>query len=89
VAVGAGIGILLSGTPLLAREGVIARADWGIIMVEEVAVQSAPSEEDDLTLFHVHEGTKVRLDQRTELWSEIVLEDGKVGWVPSGVLEII
>jgi tetratricopeptide (TPR) repeat protein len=89
VAVGAGVGILLSGTTLLAREGVVGRADWGIIMVEEVAVQSAPSEEDDLTLFHVHEGTKVRLDQRTELWSEIVLEDGKVGWVPSRALEII
>jgi hypothetical protein len=83
------LGLLLFGSTLLVQEGFWGRADWGIIMVEEVAVQSAPSEEDDLTLFHVHEGTKVRLDQQTELWSEIVLEDGKVGWVPSNVLETI
>ncbi len=83
VAAGAGLGLLLFGTTLLAREGALGGADWGIILVEEVAVQSAPSEEDDLTLFHVHEGTKVRLDKTTDLWSEIVLEDGRVGWIPS------
>jgi tetratricopeptide (TPR) repeat protein len=80
---------LLFGSTLLAREGVIGGSEWGIIMVEEVAVQSAPSDEDNLTLFRVHEGTKVRLDQRTEEWTEIVLEDGKVGWVPTGVFETI
>ena len=58
-------------------------------MLQEVAVQSAPSDEGDLTLFQAHEGTTVRLDQRTEEWSEIVLEDGRVGWVPSGTMEII
>ncbi|MCJ7627086.1 MAG: tetratricopeptide repeat protein [Longimicrobiales bacterium] len=89
VAVGGGLGLLLFGTTLLAREGALGGADWGIILVEEVAVQSAPSEEDDLTLFHVHEGTKVRLDKATDLWSEIVLEDGRVGWIPSSVFEAI
>ena len=89
IAIGALAGILLFGTTLLAHGRVIGGADWGIIMTEEVPVQSAPSLEDDLTLFLVHEGTKVRLDQRTEEWTEIVLEDGKVGWIPSGVLEII
>ena len=58
-------------------------------MAEEVAVQSAPSDEDDLTLFRVHEGTKVRIDQDTDTWSEIVLEDGRVGWVPTEALETI
>jgi tetratricopeptide (TPR) repeat protein len=80
---------LLFGSTLLAREGVIGGSEWGVIIVEEVPVQSAPSAEDNLTLFLVHEGTKVRLDQRTEEWTEIVLEDGKVGWVPSRVFEII
>jgi tetratricopeptide (TPR) repeat protein len=89
LAAGAGLGLLLFGLTLLAREGALGGAEWGIILEEEVAVQSAPSEEDDLTLFRVHEGTKARLDQRTDLWSEIVLEDGKVGWVPSEVLETI
>lgn len=89
VLVGSGVALLLFGTTLLAREGFLGGSDRGVIMVEEVAVQSAPSEEGDLTLFHVHEGTSVRLDQRTEEWSEIVLEDGRVGWVPSGTVETI
>lgn len=84
---GSGVVLLLFGTTLLAREEILGGTEWGIILVEEVAVQSAPSQEDDLTLFHVHEGTKIRLDQRTSEWSEVVLEDGRVGWVPSGVLE--
>jgi len=96
ILVGSGFGLLLFGSTLLAREGVLGGTEWGIILVDEVAVQSAPSQEDDLsapsqeddlTLFHLHEGTKVRLDQHTEEWSEVVLEDGRVGWVPSGVLE--
>ena len=74
---------------MLAREGILGGSQWGIILTEEVAVQSAPSSEDDLTLFHVHEGTKVRLDQVTDVWSEVVLEDGRVGWVPSQALEPI
>lgn len=87
ILVGSGFGLFLFGSTLLAREGVLGGTEWGIILVDEVAVQSAPSQEDDLTLFHLHEGTKVRLDQHTEEWSEVVLEDGRVGWVPSGVLE--
>jgi hypothetical protein len=86
---GGGVGLLLFGITLLAREGVLGETEWGIILAQEVAVQSAPSSEDDLTLFHVHEGTRVRLDQRTQEWSEVVLEDGRVGWVPSGSLEEI
>ena len=84
---GGGLALLLFGTTLLARESVLGGTEWGIILTEEVAVQSAPSDDDDLTLFHVHEGTKVRLDQRTDEWSEVVLEDGRVGWIRSGVLE--
>jgi hypothetical protein len=89
VAGGATLILLVFGTTLLAREGVIGGTEWGIIMAEEVAVQSAPSDEDDLTLFRVHEGTKVRIDQDTDTWSEVVLEDGRVGWVPSEALEAI
>ena len=89
IASGAGLALILMGSTLLAREGVLGDTHWGIILSEEVAVQSAPSSEDDLTLFHVHEGTKVRMDQVTDLWSEVVLEDGRVGWVPTQVLETI
>jgi len=87
--IGGGAGLLLLGSTLLAREEMLGGTEWGIVLAQEVAVQSAPSPEDDLTLFRVHEGTKVRLDQRTEEWSEVVLEDGRVGWVPTGAVEEI
>lgn len=81
--------MVLFGGTLLAREGVLGGTEWGIVLAESVPVQSAPSTEGDLTLFVVHEGTKVRIDQRSETWLEVVLEDGKVGWIPTAALEII
>jgi hypothetical protein len=89
IAIGSLGGLAVFGATLLARDGIIGGAEWGVVLAEEIAVQSAPSPEDDLTLFHVHEGTKVRLDQQTDEWSEVVLEDGRVGWVLSGSLEAI
>ena len=54
-----------------------------------VPVRSAPLDDEALTLFTVHEGTKVRVDRRSEAWAEVVLEDGRVGWVPVDVFETI
>jgi len=86
----AGIPILvLFGGTLLVRELGIGRADRGVVLVEAVPVRSAPAEDDDLTLFEVHEGTRVRIDQRTGSWVEVVLDDGKVGWIPVEAMEII
>lgn len=89
VAVAGAVVVLLLGTNLVVREAGIGRAERGVILAEAVAVRSAPAEDDDLTLFEVHEGTRVRIDRRTGGWLEVVLDDGKVGWIPVGVLEII
>jgi len=66
-----------------------ARNVEGIILVDMVDVMSAPSEDEGMDLFTLHEGTKVRIDQTSGEWLEIVLADGKTGWVKEGVLEII
>ena len=76
-------------TNLVVRELGIGEPERAVILAEAVAVRSAPAEDDDLTLFEVHEGTRVRIDQRTGVWAEVVLDDGKVGWVPLDVLEAI
>jgi tetratricopeptide (TPR) repeat protein len=81
--------VLVLGTNLAVRELGIGRAELGVILAEIVSVQAAPSDEDDITLFEIHEGTRVRIDQRAGDWAEIVLEDGKVGWVPAEVMEVI
>ena len=80
---------LVFGLNLAVRELGIGAAEEAVIMAEETAVQSAPSDDTTLQIFAVHEGTKVRLDRRSEAWIEIVLEDGKVGWVRADQLEPI
>ena len=77
------------GVNLAARELGIGAAEEAVIMAEETEVQSAPSDDSALQIFAVHEGTKVRIDRRSDAWIEIVLEDGKVGWVRADQLEPI
>lgn len=89
VAAAAGVVTLVFGLGLLAREIDVGRPDEAVIMAEEAAVHSAPSDDDELLIFTVHEGTKVRVERRSDEWVEIVLEDGKVGWVRSGRLVLI
>jgi tetratricopeptide (TPR) repeat protein len=82
---------------LLATFGInlaVIEFGWGqpteaIILADEVPVQSAPTDDQALEVFAIHEGTKVRIDQQSGDWAEIVLADGKVGWVQTEVLEII
>jgi tetratricopeptide (TPR) repeat protein len=88
-AIAGGAVVLVLGMNLLVRELGIGQPERGVILADAVPVRSAPADQDDLTLFEIHEGTRVRIDQRAGEWAEIVLDDGKVGWVPSGVFEEI
>jgi hypothetical protein len=89
VATIAGVIVLVLGTNLFVRELGIGRPERGVILADAVPVRSAPAEQDDLTLFEIHEGTLVQIDQRAGEWAEVVLEDGKVGWVPADVMGVI
>jgi len=89
VAIAGGVVVVILGTNLFVRELGVGRAERGVILADEVPVRSAPADQDDLTLFEIHEGTRVRIDQRAGEWAEIVLEDGKVGWVPAEVMGVI
>ena len=89
VAATAGVATLMFGLSLAARELALGRPDEAVIMAAEAAVHSAPSDDPALLIFTVHEGTKVRVERRSDEWVEIVLEDGKVGWVRSGRLTLI
>lgn len=81
--------VVLFGSTLLLRESEVLEPERAIVMTEVVPVRSAPADEDDLTLFEVHEGTRVRIDERTGSWAEVVLDDGKVGWIPISAVEVI
>jgi hypothetical protein len=85
----AGVVVLVLGVNLFVRELGLGRDERGVILADVVPVRSAPAEQDDLMLFEIHEGTLVRIDQRAGDWAEVVLEDGKVGWVPADVMGVI
>ncbi len=86
-AVAGGILVLVLGTTLAVRETGLGQPRHGVVLAAEVGVQSAPSDDPALQLFVIHEGTRVRVDRRSEEWLEVVLDDGKVGWVRAEVLE--
>ncbi len=81
--------VMVLGVNLLVRELGIGRPDRAVVLADVVSVRSAPAADDDLTLFEIHEGTRVRVDQRAGAWAEVVLDDGKVGWVSTDVFEEI
>ena len=89
VAIAGAIVTLVFGVNLAVRELGVGAAEEAVIMAEETAVQSAPSDDSALQIFAVHEGTKVRTDRRSDAWIEIILVDGKVGWVRADQLEPI
>jgi tetratricopeptide (TPR) repeat protein len=86
--VGAAV-VVVFGTTLIVRELEIGRSERAVILVDVVPVRAAPAEDDDLTLFEIHEGAAVRIEQRTGEWAEVVLDDGKVGWVPNQAYDTI
>ncbi len=77
-------GLLWLGRVLSDRSTVEA-----VILAAKVDVMSAPGGQDSVESFSLHEGTKVRLDRESGDWVEIVLPDGKVGWVMKSSLEKI
>lgn len=59
-----------------------------IIFVPTVTIKSSP-DASGTDLFILHEGTKVSVKSKLGDWSEIEVEDGNIGWIPSKDVEII
>jgi tetratricopeptide (TPR) repeat protein len=60
----------------------------GIIVENIVTVKSSPdsSSKDE---FVIHEGLKVRLEDKVDEWVKIRLADGKIGWIKEISIQII
>ena len=89
IALASGVVFFLFGLNLAVREFELGQAQEAVVLQPQVDVLSAPLDDETLTIFTVHEGTKVQIDRLSEEWAEVSLEDGRVGWVPVGVLETI
>ena len=53
----------------------------GIVISTSIDVRSAPIERGENIVFRIHEGTKVQITTSEDGWYEIILLDGKKGWV--------
>jgi len=51
-----------------------------IIYASETAVKEEPNNRS-ITLFNIHEGSKVMIEETLEDWNKIRLADGKNGWI--------
>jgi len=80
--------LIVFGFSLIKQIREQSEQDEAVIMAGEVLVRGAPSEVATI-LFDLHEGTIVHIDKISGDWYEIVLADGKVGWVEKGSLERI
>lgn len=58
------------------------------IVVESAAVKSSPTETGN-DIFVLPVGVKVSLQEQSENWYEIKLENGNIGWINSELIEII
>jgi len=66
----------------------IKNSGTAILTAPSVIVRSAPRDTGK-ELFIIHEGAKVWLENSIGEWQEIKLSDGRIGWLPSSVIEKI
>ena len=59
----------------------ISDINHGIITSSAVDVRSSPLDRGDNVVFRIHEGTKAEITTSESGWYEIILIDGKKGWV--------
>ncbi len=52
-----------------------------IIVQSEVDIFSAPFDRRETVIFRLHEGVKAEITQEQQGWLEIILIDGKKGWI--------
>jgi tetratricopeptide (TPR) repeat protein len=66
----------------------ISKSSFAIIMESRVEVMSMPGELG-VGLFQLHEGTKTFIQSTQDEWTEVLLENGNVGWLPTSAIERI
>jgi uncharacterized protein YgiM (DUF1202 family) len=60
----------------------------GVVIEQKVDIRSGPGNEN-ITVFTIHEGTKVRVLGSGNGWHQISLPNGWSGWLPQPCLRIL
>lgn len=61
---------------------------YGVVLKPSVTLYAEPRS-TGTEVFILHEGTKMKIRRQKDEWMEIMLEDGKTGWIEKSYLEII
>ena len=72
---------------LAVRSDMLSREN-AIVMSSAISVKSSP-DNSATDLFVLHEGTKVKVLSKVDNWCEVVIADGKKGWVLNSNIENI
>lgn len=64
-------------------------SDKAIVTAPVVSVRNSPTGSSAKDLFVLHEGTKVRVKDKVGDYCDIVISDGRQGWVRSSEIEVI
>ncbi len=60
----------------------------GVIMSQSISIKSSP-DRSSTDLFMLHNGTTVKILREIDGWYEVVIADGKKGWIESQRVEVI
>lgn len=63
------------------------RHNEAVVTVPVTEVKSSPG--SGVSLFVLHEGTKVKLLENVGTWTNVELADGRQGWMETGTIEVI
>ncbi|MGD8780580.1 MAG: tetratricopeptide repeat protein [Ignavibacteria bacterium] len=65
-----------------------ATSDYAILLEPATTAKQSPSEESS-DVFEIHEGVKIKVEEKFNEWSKIRLADGKIGWLPNSSFQEI
>ncbi|MDR1119383.1 MAG: tetratricopeptide repeat protein [Dysgonamonadaceae bacterium] len=82
------IGTISSNIFAYRQKEKLTAKDTAIIFAPTVTVKGSP-DKSGVDIVVLHEGSKVFIKSKLGNWSEIVLEDGNVGWIENNKIEII
>ena len=83
------LGFILGNVFAWHQKQMIDNRDGAIIMGSAVTIKSTPAQ-NGTDLFILHEGTKVTImDSSMDGWCEVLVPDGKQGWVETSQIEVI
>ena len=80
--------LILSSTLLVIKLNKELNIKNGVVVENTVNVKLSPDSGSN-DAFIIHEGLKVRLEDKVDKWIKIRLEDGKVGWIQESNAKVI